>query len=603
MSFINFQFLKSQAGILALLAALTFLVYFPVLQNDFTNWDDKEYIVNNPAVHQITPENLKQIFTTTYIKNWHPLTMFSYMLEAHFFGLKPFVFHLTNLILHLANTLLVFFLLRLLMKNESLAWIAALLFGIHPMHVESVAWIAERKDVLFTFFYLIALIQYVAYTKKPSLIRFLAVALLFVCSGLSKVTAVSFPLIVILIDAYQRRKINLAVVLEKIPLFVISIVLGIIILKTHSDVLLIRAKIEEVPNLLDRILFSSYGLVFYLSKIFWPVNLSAVYPYPQKMAGVFPQIYGLSPGILLIAVLLISYWYQRTKDRDIIFAGSFFVLTIFLNLPFSVIGEAITADRYIYLPCVGVFILVYKMYAGLRPSSTKAALARNVLGCMAIGYLVFLSILAFQRTFVWRDSVTLWTDTIRRSPQTGFLYYTRGNAYFEQQEYQQAVKDYTRALELSKVYFVKDILANRANAYGKLERYHEAIGDLTLSLRLKPHVGTFHNRALAYTMVGEEEKAIADINSALQINPFFADGYAFRATLALKKGDVSSAFGDLNRAIEMDPKKAFSYYARSRIFLSLGNFKQALSDVLKARELGFPVDEEYIQFLNKALPK
>lgn len=588
-----------QALLILFLLGVVTVVYFPVFRSDFTNWDDNEYVTENPVVSRISLPHLKEIFTTTYVKTWHPLTMFTYMVEGHFFGKNPFVYHTTSLILHLANTFLVGYLLQLLIPVR-MAWGVAVLFGIHPMHVESVAWIAERKDVLFAFFYLLGLIQYLLFIKSGRLKFYVFTLFFFVLSGLSKVTAVSFPLIVVLMDVYHQRKISLRLIMEKIPLFLVSLILGIIILKSHSDVLLERTKYDDVPGLLGRIQMSTYALLFYIGKIFVPENLSAIYPYPKKIEGVLPKEYFVSPVIFLVLVIVWFLWWRRSKDKDVFFGGSFFLLTIFFNLPFSVIGAAITADRYVYLPCIGIFILLIKAMFALGERFSKRIFLWKVLTVIFVFYVGWLSFLTYQRCLVWQNSVILWNDTIAKHPKTGFLYYNRGNTFFDEGKYQQAIDDYTQALALSTVYMFKDIYSNRGSAFAKMGRYSEAVADFSASLAIKKNHEVLYHRAGAYLMSGDLLNALADVDEVLRLNPHLGDGYNLRGTLKLRKNDPEGALLDFNKTIELEPRRKFPYYARSRILLSQGNFSQALQDAETARQLGFSVEEGYIEFLKKA---
>src|SRR5258706_9560495 len=253
---------------------LTFAAYIHSLGNGYVNWDDNYYVTLNPLVSHPT---LGGILTTQVAANWHPLTIASLALNYRISGLHPASYHWLNLLLHLANTALVFLFIRKLTGGR--VWttvITALFFGIHPMHVESVAWIAERKDVLYAFFYLLALITYLRYLDNRRLVTLLATLLAFVCSVASKPAAVVLPLSLLAIDYFRRRPIHLAAWLEKVPFFAVSIAGGLLTIQAHRSAGAIADPHVWTP--IQRLLFASYATVMYGVKLFLPVSLSVVYP-------------------------------------------------------------------------------------------------------------------------------------------------------------------------------------------------------------------------------------------------------------------------------------------------------------------------------------
>src|SRR6266571_3392951 len=265
---------------LAVTLVLTVLSFSPSLDNGFTNWDDPGYVLENYSIRDLSQKNVANVFTSYLQGNYHPLTVLSYAVEYKFFQLDPKIYHITNLLLHVLNTTFVFWLIRLLTGRLETAAITAVLFGIHPLHVESVAWISERKDVLFSLFYLGSLISYVlSLTKVQDRVRYLIMSLvLFILSLLSKGVAVTLPLVLLLIDYYFKRTFTKKIFIEKIPFFLLSIGFGVIAILAQKS----EGAIQTMTTypFYDRLLIASYGIVTYLFKIFVPQQLSAFYPYP-----------------------------------------------------------------------------------------------------------------------------------------------------------------------------------------------------------------------------------------------------------------------------------------------------------------------------------
>ncbi len=283
--------------ILPAILLLTVIAFSTSIGNGFTNWDDNKYIQDNPNINDFSWHGIKTIFTSEYFDLYIPVTLFSLMAEYHWFGAAPKSYHVINLLFHLLNTALVFYFIKILSQRIEAAIIVSLFFAIHPMHVESVAWIAERKDVLFAFFYLTALIAYVKYTerkkegKRPASLWFYFFTLaMFVLSLLSKPTAITLPGLLLLLDYYYDRKlVSFKTILEKIPFFVLSVLVGLAIVTSSG-------KAQQIPpdySFFDRIFLVTYAFAFYIVKLFLPFHLSAFYSYPvfKDNVSTLPAIY------------------------------------------------------------------------------------------------------------------------------------------------------------------------------------------------------------------------------------------------------------------------------------------------------------------------
>ena len=324
---------------------LTIGLYWPGIHHEFTNWDDPVYVTENRFIREISLANLQHIFTEPLAGNYHPVTLFSLMLNYQL-GDSFASFYIVNLVLHLFNGFLVFYFIYIL--SEKKRWVSlftALIFAIHPMHIESVAWIAERKDVLYTFFFLLSLISYQFFQKHGSKKYGLLSLLFFALAILSKPAAIVLPGVLVLLDFFESKKITLSSIINKWPYFIIAIVILIITLQTQTSA---GATIESDFSTVQRIMISSYIPLAYIFKFFYPVNLSASYPYPPSDA--LPMIIQLSPLIFIaVASLLFAF---RKKQHLLVFCALFFFVNVFLIMQIKMVGEAMLADRYTYVPFI-----------------------------------------------------------------------------------------------------------------------------------------------------------------------------------------------------------------------------------------------------------
>src|ERR1035437_9561955 len=351
-------------ALVAGIVIVTFISFTPALKNDFTNWDDDHYVSDNHLLAKPTGEAVKYFFSNFYFSNYIPLTMILYTMEYHATEInpatnqpKPEIFHTTSVVIHCIDVMMVFWFIFLLSgRRLDVATIVALFFGIHPMHVESVAWVAELKDVLYTFFFMGGLIAYYKYIKsgeKKNIMLYLVTFILFILSGLSKPAAVIFPLVLILIDYYAKRKFTIKVWIEKVAMLLVALTLGILTVKAQETEAIAKF---EVFTIFQRIMFTSYAFIDYIGKLFLPINLSAVYPYPVKMDGKFPIIFYAAP----IISLCLCYGVYRTLKftRIVAFGFLFYLVSIMLVLQFVSVGIAITADRYSYVPYIGLLFAI-----------------------------------------------------------------------------------------------------------------------------------------------------------------------------------------------------------------------------------------------------
>ena len=450
------------------LILITLASFYPCLKNNFINVDDNLYVTENTAIRSVSLANLKTISTSFFITHYQPLTIFSYLLEYHFFKLDPFYYHLTNLILHLLNCLLVYWVIYLLTGRISVAGLTALFFGIHPLQVESVAWISERKNLLYAFFYLGAIISYLYYLSKDKATKYYFLCLgLFILALLSKSMAFTLPLVLLLLDYFSSRKITLAVLLEKIPYFILSLIFGLVAL-LGARLSTSSFHYERSYSLLDRLMGASYDIIFYLSKLFLPLKLSALYPYTPIQHNPNCLYALITVGILLTGVIL-----SKQYSKKVILGSGLFLLTVFPALRCLPLKEIIVADRYVYLASIGIFYLIAQFSIWLYQRRTRYSRLIRIFLIIALTLTVtLLGLSSWRRSQSWKDSVSLCNDVLRKYPDTALAYNNRGKAFIEQGNIQQAILDFNKAIELDPNY--ADAHNNRGVIYYATKEYDKA---------------------------------------------------------------------------------------------------------------------------------
>ncbi len=348
---------STHAFIMAGIAILCWLFLRVCLNNQFTNWDDPGYIQDNTFIKDLSPAGLKAIFSAPVMGNYHPLTILSYAIEYSFVRLEPWLYHFDSLVLHILDTLLVYWFVNLLTRRPVAAIVTALLFGLHPMHVESVAWISGRKDVLYGLFYLAACISYVYYLRAAGAKKrnwCIGVLVLYICSLLSKPVAVTLPLTMLLIDYFEKREWKYSLLGEKIPHFILAVIFGIIAVKVQQSAgAMDMQKVHY--NFIERIALGGYAFITYLWKAVIPAGLCNFYAYPQKTGGSLHILFYLYP-LAAVAIVFLAWKYLR-KNRTFVFGLLLFIAGIALLLQFIPVGDAILADRYTYLPYLGLFFI------------------------------------------------------------------------------------------------------------------------------------------------------------------------------------------------------------------------------------------------------
>jgi tetratricopeptide (TPR) repeat protein len=573
----------------------TFIVYSNSLDNGFVNWDDDKYVYSNKDIRQLDGQSVLGFFTTYYLRMYQPIPMISYALDYKMGGLNARTYHRTNCIFHLLNVLLVFCFILLLTKQMAIAAISALFFGVHPLHVESVAWISERKDLLCSFFYLGSLIAYILYRKRNSNYRLYFLSILFFLLSLfSKSAAVTLPLILVLTDHYLNPKLAFKNNLDKAPFFALSIVFGVVSLISQR---VIGSDWDYVIGytIIDRLFMGTYAFDFYIVKSIFPFGLSAIHPLPLKPAGLLPiQYYVSGFAFILFLWMLVKVFKSKldeTLRKDIIYGALFFSLTIVLVV-FIPVGQAGVAERYTYIPYIGIFLIPGRVYVYLRQreDSFSPKLRYGYTAVIGIMMIVF-AYGAYARNAVWRDTHTLFSDVIDKYPETGIAHNNRGNVRRDQNDFQGAMEDYNKAIELN----YDDAYNNRGILRNRMNDYINAIEDFNRALHGKSDREiAYYNRGIARLNLGNFSGAVEDFSKAIELNPQYSDAYNNRGFVRYEKlSDFTGAISDFDTAIGLSPAEPDIYYNRGNAKILAGDYEGAIIDYDRALEIKPDYGEAY----------
>jgi tetratricopeptide (TPR) repeat protein len=515
--------------------AATFFSYTPVKESKLTNWDDDKYIVNNSDIRKLDPEHLKVLVTKDYEGNYHPVTMLSFALNYSKAGLNPQAYHYTNLFLHLCNVLLVFIFIRKLTGQLTLSFISSLLFGLHPLHVESVAWVSERKDVLYCFFFLLSLITYLQFLKKSNWLYFIFSLVFFALSLLSKAMAVPLAVVLIFLDFFYSRKFSMRLIWEKLPFFFMAVAMGIIAINAQQ----VKEFAPENSQwaFIDRLAIASNNFVSYLIQSIAPHDLSILYLYPKELNF----YYWLSFGLIILLVGGLIYFIKRkypftTSQKIYLFGFLFFVVNIFLVLQILPIGDAIMADRYTYVSYIGLFIMIAWFFERLvlRFKSYRSV----VYGVLGI-YLLFLAIFTYERAGIWRDSNTLWKETIKKYPSA--LAYVNLGLSNTNNSIEEAYLDFKKALELDSNYALA--WNNMGAVQLSKKNYDTAIQYLNRAISLNP------NYLYSYGARGDAKSNIGDYHGAIADYDYFILHFQEHPGVYFKRGQAKHNLKDYRSAI------------------------------------------------------
>jgi Flp pilus assembly protein TadD len=589
-----------------LVALITFVVFSPALRNGFVNWDDFETIVENHNFRGLSWSHWRWMFTTFHMGHYQPLSWLTLSLDYRLWGLEPFGYHLTNIFLHSANAVLFYFVSRRLLALAApdsdgivlriAAGFAALVFAIHPLRVESVAWATERRDVQSGFFLLLTVLSYLKAVSpevdKTTWQRWMAVTvMLYVLSLLSKASGMTLPLVLVVLDVYPLHRLGdvgrwfdgsvRRVWLEKIPFFVAAVAAGAIALSAqHSAGALVST---ETHDLGGRIAQGLYGVTFYLVKTLVPTNLAPLYEIPVDAYLFHPRFIAAA---LIFLLLSIGFFAVRRRWPA---ALACWIVYLLLVMPVSGVAQSglqLVADRYSYLACMGWAILLAS--ALLRfVRSQNSTIARTLSAAPVIAVFLFglfgLGILTWKQAQIWHDSEKLWSHALAVSP-SGMASLHVGRFAAQRGNLAEAEAHLRRAVAFNPQ---NDVFqSNLALILARQGNLGEATDHFRRALEINPKdPATLNNMGIALAQQGKLDEAIEHFRRSLEIKPNDASGHTNMANLLLGRGDVEGAAKHLRVAIEIDPADADNHNSLAIIAAQRGDFAEATEHLRRVVEL------------------
>ncbi len=565
------------------LAAIALFIYAPVRHYGFLSYDDSVYVSENPQVIRgLTGQGILWAFTSGHASNWHPVTWLSHMLDVQMHGMNAGRHHFTNLLLHIANALLLFGILHRTTGAWRRSAMVALLFAAHPLHVESVAWIAERKDVLSTLFWMLTMHAYVTYVKKPNIGLYLAVVAVFALGLMSKPMLVTLPLVLLLFDVWPLNRIRfeagqlriwLSMLREKMPLFVLTAISSAVTILVQSRGGAVQS--FEAATLHHRAANALVSYVAYIGQMLWPKNLAGFYPFkPLPLLLVAASALGL----ITVSVVAIRF----SKSRSFLFTGwLWYVITLVPVIGLIQVGGQARADRYTYIPLIGIFIIgAWGIPLALERWKHRAV-ALQAAACILV---CALAAGARNQVRHWESDRALWEHTVRVTPDNYFARTNLGFAFIDSGDLNAGVEQYTEALRIN------PNSAETHNALGtamlKLGQLDAAMEQFEIALHIKPGFADAHsNRGIILARLGNIDEAFSEFRKALEISPKNPDiQYNFGFALA-NQGRLDEAMSYFRKAIGIKPDYAAAYFQMGNAFAAKEMLSEAAVEYTKALQL------------------
>lgn len=527
------------------------LPYYGAWNFEFVNFDDPEYITNNQNVMSgLTWQSLRWALTANDAANWHPLTWVSHLLDVEYFGLEAGAHHLVNVVLHVVNTLLLFTFLTQASGCAVRSAVVAALFAAHPLHVESVAWIAERKDVLSTFFMLLTLHAYLAYTRRPTWLGYLSVFVLLALGLMTKPMLVTLPFLLLLLDAWPLNRIAVTpfdriqacrLIKEKLPFFALVAVSSVITYLVQQEGGAV-ASVDKIPLML-RVSNALVSYVEYMARMFVPSGLAVLYPYPESI----PVWKSLGAATVLTAVTVMAV--RVRKNFTYVTVGWFwFVGTLIPVIGIVQVGSQAMADRYTYIPLVGLFILlVWGSYDLLGKKSSK----RAPLAVITVSIVVALAVASWVQARYWINSESLWVHTLDVTRNNYRAHNKLGIIMADSGRQASAIKHYRAAIKINPEFsWGHNNLGNALASAGKLE---ESLEHFKTAISLSPdYASAYNGMGSVLDDLNRVDEAIELYRKALMINPGLSSAHNNLAAAFAKKGQIDQAIIEIDAALDID---------------------------------------------------
>ena len=613
-----------------IVSLLTFAAYLPSLRNEFVHWDDNLNVYDNPFIRAFDMTFLKRAFLDlSAVDYWRPFTWVSHALDYAVWGLDPMGHHLTNNILHAINAFIVVLLvIRLLgtvnsasqhnsprppislkggaegvgvisYKSMLIAAVTTgLLFGLNPVQVESVAWVSERKNLLYALFFLLSIMMYIQYVSAPSPDHgkrgrqsrrsYILSLIFFIFALMSKPMAVTLPVVLFILDWYPFRRLQSlgsfrSIFIEKVPFIALSFIASVMTVLAQKTVGATEA-IGSIP-FSTRILVVAKSLVLYLWMMIFPANLVPYYSYPKDVSLLSPEYF---IPILFIAAITAGCLLVVRKHRLFLACWLYYVITLLPVIGIIQTGHQSMADRYLYLPGLGLFliigILISSFSGGNHGIKDRSIMFRSLGVVVAVAAISFMAYKTISQIRVWRDSISLWTFVIEKEPSCDFAYVNRGSAYNDSGQFDKAIENFNAAMAINPSYFMA--YYNRGITYTNKGALDLALPDLNKAISLEPAAAAaYYARGIVFQKQGQSGLAIADFEKAVAVNPSYESAYFHLGVLYGKAGLIDKAITNLDKAIDLRPDNFFAYIDRGFAYSLSGQFDKALKDLDKAIDL------------------
>ena len=622
----------SRAGLLLLICALLVVVtaaaYWQSLECGFIKcFDDEIYVTDNYHLTQGFARGLRWAFTTYQGANWHPVTWISHLTDYSLYDLDPAGHHLTSLLLHIANMLLLFLVLTRMTGAVWKSGFVAALFAVHPLHVESVAWVAERKDVLSTFFWLATMYAYILYTKRPGAVRYLAVVVAYGLGLMAKPMLVSVPLVLLLVDYWPLGRVSLRwrLVWEKLPLAAMaaaSSVITVIAQRAGGAV----AGLEQIPPAY-RLANAAVSYAAYMWKMIWPGKLAAFYPHLRTNLPVWEAV---GAGLVLAAITILAL--RAGRRRPYLAVGwLWYVITLAPVIGLVQVGSQAMADRYTYVPLIGLFVMIAWGVPDLLTKRTPTALSRPEavskrttptalsrrpqgavskgawLGAIAIALVIVLAALTWVQVGYWRNPYTLFGHAIKVTRDNALAYDRIGITLEDKERYPEAIKYLAKAVELGPEYgdarmaLGRLLIKSATNPDGTMDtdKVNEGMSHLLLALKLGLNTAEEHqNLAFGYYCLGQLDTSADHCLTALALDPKYAPSENTLASVRFNQFRLDAAISLWQSAAEHDPTYGAPHANLAFALLLKGDYRAAWDEVHRYKALGGEPDPKLIRMLS-----
>lgn len=590
------------------ICCIIIISFSPLFNADFLEWDDRDYITKNPSIQSLSLYNIKLFFSKSYLGNYHPLTMVSYSFDYLIGKGNPFYFHITNILLHIFNTYVIYIIVRLISKNRIIAIVTCLLFATHPLSVESVGWIAERKNLLYTFFFLISILFFIRYITKDNKKYYWFCLLFFLFSILSKGQAVTLPFTLIaIIWIIKKQFYDRKLFFNLIPFFILSIIFGIIAIVSQYNDGYINMSINT--SIFDKISIACYSYCIYIVKITFPINLSVLHPFPKHIDYTF--------SLYIIPTLCIFFLFIYSIKKQLYLLGAIiliFTSNIVFILQILPLGGYIYAERYTYIPSIVIFLIpTIVLYTSFSLMSKK------IITTFFLLIIIGNSFITYDRSKIFTNSDLLYQDILKKYPNDEITlnsmsalmtnkgnydkalvyvnkainsdskyfqaYYSKGMIYYKLEDDTNALVNLEKCVSIEPKYY--DAYYVMAQIYIKQQLYAKALDNLNSVIYLKnDYEQAYYYRGLCFSFLKQYEKSLFDYKTAqrLGFNSYLL--FINKAIVYGQLGDFNNAISDLNNAIILNPQFPQSYYLRGVAKFQLG--KDGCDDLLIAKQNNFP---------------